>query len=354
MSDCCIENIDNRSGDFRDIQRVEATCRRWQRDIPYLKYCSYGRYAPSFCRKQSGNGVELLKYTGTKEDFYQEISAILSRRFYQPESRRKYLGALKRFLNWLTIPLNRINSKCVYAYSTEQTYLEWIKQYIFFHKLKYPGDMGEKEIEEFLTYLAVERNVAASTQNQALNALVFLYKKVLDIELGEKINAVRSKKPRKIPVAMTPEEVVRVIEQIPEQYQLMVKLLYGCGLRLKECLRLRVMDLEFFYKTLTVRDGKGGKDRVTMLPESLIPALDKHLKNVYSIHQQDLKDGYGKVYLPNALAVKYPNAPSEWKCEALHLDIQSSLLNIGNSLHFIFHVACPTFTGPVQITANRK
>jgi len=127
-----------------------------------------------------------------------------------------------------------------YAYSTEQTYLEWIKQYIFFHKLKYPGDMGEKEIEEFLTYLAVERNVAASTQNQALNALVFLYKKVLDIELGEKINAVRSKKPRKIPVAMTPEEVVRVIEQIPEQYQLMVKLLYGCGLRLKECLRLRV------------------------------------------------------------------------------------------------------------------
>jgi site-specific recombinase XerD len=117
MSDCCIENIDNRSGDFRDIQRVEATCRRWQRDIPYLKYCSYGRYAPSFCRKQSGNGVELLKYTGTKEDFYQEISAILSRRFYQPESRRKYLGALKRFLNWLTIPLNRINSKCVYAYT---------------------------------------------------------------------------------------------------------------------------------------------------------------------------------------------------------------------------------------------
>jgi integron integrase len=204
-----------------------------------------------------------------------------------------------------------------YAYSTEQTYLEWIKQYIFFHKLKYPGDMGEKEIEEFLTYLAVERNVAASTQNQALNALVFLYKKVLDIELGEKINAVRSKKPRKIPVAMTPEEVVRVIEQIPEQYQLMVKLLYGCGLRLKECLRLRVMDLEFFYKTLTVRDGKGGKDRVTMLPESLIPALDKHLKNVYSIHQQDLKDGYGKVYLPNALAVKYPNAPSEWKWQYL-------------------------------------
>ena len=200
-----------------------------------------------------------------------------------------------------------------YAYSTEQTYTEWIKEYIFFHKMQHPGEMGETEIEEFLTYLAVQRNVAASTQNQALNALVFLYKKVLDIDLGEKINAVRSKKPRKIPVAMTPEEVSRVLKEVPEESRLMLQLLYGCGLRLKECLRLRVLDIDFFYKTVTVRDGKGGKDRVTVLPEKLIPVLDEHLKKVYELHQEDLKNGYGAVFLPHALAKKYPNAPKEWK-----------------------------------------
>jgi len=200
-----------------------------------------------------------------------------------------------------------------YAYSTEQTYTEWIKQYIFFHKLKHPKNMRHKELEEFLTYLAVERNVAASTQNQALNAIVFLYKKVLDIDLGKNINAVRSKKPRKIPVAMTQDEVSRVMKQMSEEHLLMIKFLYGCGLRLKECLRLRVLDIDFSYKTVTVRDGKGGKDRVVMLPESLIPALEQHLKNVYQIHQQDLAEGYGRVFLPHALAKKYPNAAGEWK-----------------------------------------
>ena len=173
--------------------------------------------------------------------------------------------------------------------------------------------MGEKEIEEFLTHLAVEKNVAASTQNQALNALVFLYKKILNIELDERINAVRSKKPRKIPVAMTPDEVNKVLAHIPDEFLLMVKILYGCGLRLKECLRLRVMDIDFSYKTLTVRDGKGAKDRVTMFPESLIQQMQTHLVNVKKIHDQDLIDGSGEVYLPHALAKKYPNAPSEWK-----------------------------------------
>ena len=200
-----------------------------------------------------------------------------------------------------------------YAYSTEQTYTEWIKQYIFFHKLKHPENMRQKEIEEFLTYLAVERNVAVSTQNQALNALVFLYKKVLGIELDKTINAVRSKKPRKIPVAMTPNEVSRVLKELPETPRLMVQLLYGCGLRLKECLRLRVLDLDFSYKTLTVRDGKGGKDRVTMFPELLIQKMEKHLLGVNEIHKKDLVEGYGEVYLPHALAKKYPNAPKEWK-----------------------------------------
>lgn len=200
-----------------------------------------------------------------------------------------------------------------YAYSTEQTYTEWIKHYIFFHNMRHPNLMGEKEIEEFLTYLAVEKNVAASTQNQALNAIVFLYKKVLDIELDERINAVRSKKPRKIPVAMTPDEVSKVMANIPDEHKLMVQLLYGCGLRLKECLRLRVLDLDFSYKTLTVRDGKGAKDRVTMFPESLIQKMQNHLVNIKQIHDRDLTAGYGEVYLPHALSRKYPNAPSEWK-----------------------------------------
>ncbi len=200
-----------------------------------------------------------------------------------------------------------------YAYSTELTYLEWIKRYIFFHNKKHPKDMGEKEIEEFLTHLAVNRNVAASTQNQALNALVFLYRKVMNIDLQKNIDAIRSKKPRKIPVAMTPEEVNKVMAHIPDDHRLMVTLLYGCGLRLKECMRLRVLDIDFSYKTVTVRDGKGAKDRVTMLPESIISALKEHLSKVQQLHDKDLRDGYGEVYLPHALARKYPNAPREWK-----------------------------------------
>jgi integron integrase len=200
-----------------------------------------------------------------------------------------------------------------YAYSTEHTYVDWIKRYIFFHNKRHPAEMQEAEIEEFLTHLAVNENVAATTQNQALNAIVFLYKKVLDIQLDESINAVRSKKPRKIPVAMTPEEVKKLMSYIPKEYLLMVKLLYGCGFRIKECLRLRIQDVDFSFKTVTVRDGKGNKDRVTMLPESLIPGLQEQLVKSKYLHDCDLSKGYGEVYLPHALAKKYPNAPREWK-----------------------------------------
>ena len=200
-----------------------------------------------------------------------------------------------------------------YAYSTEKTYMEWIRRYIRFYNMKHPREMGEAEIENFLTYLAVERNVAGATQNQALNALVFLYKKVLGVELAERINAIRSKKKKHIPVVLSPPEVTQIMRHLKGEQALMVQLLYGCGLRLRECLRLRVMDIDFYYKMVVVRDGKGNKDRVTVLPDLLIEPLQVHLSAVREIHNSDLASGFGEVYLPNALSRKYPYAQKEWK-----------------------------------------
>lgn len=199
-----------------------------------------------------------------------------------------------------------------YSIRTEKAYVRWIKRFIFFHHKKHPKIMGEKEIETFLTHLAVDRKVASSTQNQALHALLFLYRQVLDIELDMKINAVRAKKPKRLPTVLTREEVKKVITLLPAKHRLMAKMLYGCGLRVTECMRLRVKDIDFGQKLVLIRDGKGMKDRVTILPESLIMPLKEHLSHVKRIHEKDLADGFGMVYLPNALARKYPNAQKEW------------------------------------------
>ena len=200
-----------------------------------------------------------------------------------------------------------------YSIRTEKAYVGWITRYIYFHHKRHPKDMGVPEIEEFLSHLAVDRNVSPSTQNQAFNALLFLYRNVLHISLeGQKIDAVRARKKRNLPVVMTKDEVKKVIMAMSGVNQLMVKLIYGSGLRLMECIRLRVHDIDFSMNEVTVRDGKGFKDRITMLPEPVKPALSEHLSHVKIIHENDLSEGYGHVYLPYALARKYPNADKEW------------------------------------------
>jgi len=198
-----------------------------------------------------------------------------------------------------------------YSYRTEQAYVGWIKRYIYFHDVRHPSEMGAPEVESFLTHLAVKDHVAASTQNQALSALLFLYREVLHQELGP-VDALRAKRPKRLPTVLTKDETLRLIGCLSGTHQLMAKLIYGSGIRLMECLRLRVKDLEFERRALIVRDGKGAQDRVTVLPDSLVPLLQEHLQRVKALHEQDLVQGYGAVYLPDALARKYPNADREW------------------------------------------
>jgi integron integrase len=198
-----------------------------------------------------------------------------------------------------------------YSIRTEEAYVSWIRRYILFHDKRHPQDMGDREIEAFLTHLAVDRNIAASTQNQALCALLFLYNEVLQRDIGP-VDAVRARKPRRLPTVLTREEVEKVIAAITGVNQLVARLLYGSGLRLMECLRLRVKDIDFAYQQIVVRDGKGQKDRVTMLSARLIDPLREHLQRVAMIHRQDIEKGYGAAYLPYALEVKYPNANREW------------------------------------------
>ena len=201
-----------------------------------------------------------------------------------------------------------------YSIHTERTYIEWIKRYVQYHHMQTREDLqhGEEKVEEFLTHLAVNREVSPSTQNQAMNALVFLYKKVLKTPMEKEINAVRATKKLNVPVVLTREEVRQIIGLLQGVPQLIVKLLYGSGLRISEAVRLRVQDIDYRMKSLTVRSGKGAKDRVTTFPESLVPLLQNHLEKVKLLHEQDLARGYGEVFLPNALARKYPNACKEW------------------------------------------
>lgn len=199
-----------------------------------------------------------------------------------------------------------------YSIRTEQAYVDWARRFILFHKKRHPDEMGESEISAFLSHLAVNRNVAASTQNQAFSALLFLYQHVLDRKLDFIDNVQRVTRPAKLPVVFTPAEARAVLEQLKGDYRLMAELLYGSGLRLMECVRLRVKDVDFGYGHIVVRDGKGLRDRVTVLPEKLRRPLQLHLERVQQIHQQDLAQKRGRVYLPFALERKYPNANRSW------------------------------------------
>ena len=199
-----------------------------------------------------------------------------------------------------------------YSLRTEASYLQWIKRFILFHNKRHPRDMGEQEITAFLTHLAVDKNVAASTQNQALSAILFLYKEVLGQELGWLDSVVRAKRSVRVPEVLSPEQVHRLLRQLKGVHQLVARLLYGTGMRLMEAVRLRVQDVDFHYRQITVRNGKGNKDRVTVLPDALIEPLKAHLVRVRELHKKDLAEGFGRVYLPFALAEKYPNAEREW------------------------------------------
>ena len=199
-----------------------------------------------------------------------------------------------------------------YSRKTEKTYKNWILQYILFHNKRHPKEMGEKEVNQFLSHLAVVKNVSSSTQNQALSAILFLYKNVLNKELGDFGDVIRAKRSRKIPVVFTKDEVRRILTNLSGEKQLMASLLYGSGLRLTECLRLRVKDVDFEGKQLIIRDGKGEKDRVTLLSEKVIPFLKKHLSKVRKIHTADTAKGVVTTNLPYALERKYPNIAKEW------------------------------------------
>ncbi len=200
-----------------------------------------------------------------------------------------------------------------YSLRTEQTYLQWIRRYIYFHNKRHPNDMGKNEITAYLSHLAVERKVAASTQNQALSALLFLYRHVLEVKLDWLEDVVRAKKPEHIPVVLTQKEVRCLIDNIEGVNGLIVRLIYGTGMRKMECLRLRVTDVDFEYHQIHVRNGKGNKDRVTLLPDSIVPDLLSQLERTETLHKKDVQEGYGEVELPYALDRKYPNAGWEWK-----------------------------------------
>ena len=204
-----------------------------------------------------------------------------------------------------------------YSIRTEETYVQWCKRFILFHQKRHPAEMGVPEVEQFLTHLAVNEKVSASTQNQAFSAILFMYNHVLNKPLAG-IEALRAKKPVRIPVVLSKNEVRLLLNNIEQaQYQLIAKLMYGSGLRCLECLRLRVLDVDFERSTLNIFDGKGAKDRLVPLDDSLHQPLKRQIAAVKQIHQTDLSNGYGEVYLSHALATKYPSAPKMFKWQYL-------------------------------------
>lgn len=199
-----------------------------------------------------------------------------------------------------------------YSYSTEKTYCQWVVRYVRFHNLTHPHDLVNRDIVRYLNFLANECNLAASTQNQALSALVFLYEHVLQIPVGDLKNLKRAKKPKRLPVVLSKEQALAIINELNGVNQMVLELIYGAGLRISEALSLRIQDVDFSYHQITVWNGKGHKDRITMLPERVIPKLKIHIAKVRRLHTADLEKGLGKTILPNALSRKYPGAASKF------------------------------------------
>ncbi|MBI5824741.1 MAG: integron integrase [Chloroflexi bacterium] len=200
-----------------------------------------------------------------------------------------------------------------YSYRTEKTYTHWVREYILFHNKRHPREMGVAEINQFITHLVVDRKASASTQNQAISAILFLYRNTLNIELDQSsLGFIRPKRGKRVPNVLSVQEVRGVISSMAGPYKLMAQIMYGSGLRLMECLRLRVKDIDFENHRILVYDGKGGDDRVTMLPDSLLAPLREHLARAKALHQHDLTAGFGSVLMPFALDKKYPTAHKQW------------------------------------------
>ena len=228
-------------------------------------------------------------------------------RKFKPDSSLKLMDQVRQVLRYHH-----------YAYRTEETYCSWIVRYLrFFDFKKHPSEMGKNEIEQFLSYLTVKRSVSAATQKQALNAIIFLYKKVLNINIDEKIAPVKSRKMKKPPVVMTKQEVARILSFLQGNNLLMARLLYGCGLRLMECVRLRIKDIDFGINKIYIYAAKGGKNRVVQFPKSILADIHSQVDRVKELHQNDLTQGYGTVYLPVGLANKYKGSAKEFMWQYL-------------------------------------
>lgn len=219
----------------------------------------------------------------------------------------------RRLLDQVRDRIRRLN----YSHRTEKAYVHWIRRFILFHQKRHPRDMGAVEVEAYLTHLAVERKVSASTQNQALSAILFLYRQVLETQLPWMENIVRARRPKRLPVVLGRQEVGSILAGLNEPFWLMGSLLYGSGLRIAECLRLRIKDLDLGYRQITVRNGKGGKDRVTMLPDTLIDPVRGRMQKLVGLSEADQTSGIAGVSMPVALARKYPAARHEWSWQFL-------------------------------------
>ncbi len=257
---------------------------------------------------------------------YIKVHADLLSHYFDSEAKEGTL--LKKIVSLYPDHLNNFLAQVRvrhYSIRTERSYLGWILRYIAFYSMRDPAELTQDHISRYLQYLAVRRSVAASTQSQALNALVFFYKNVLMIDLDGQLDFVHAKKPRRLPVVLTKEEVKQLLFAIEHPtFKLMAQLLYGCGLRLMECIRLRILDVDFGYKQLLIRNAKGKKDRVVPIPEVLIKALQSQIHNVTQLHTEDLHEGFGRVFLPDALARKYPNAENELRWQYVFPSIKVS------------------------------
>ena len=238
-----------------------------------------------------------------------------------------------------------------YSRSTEKTYRYWAKKYIFFHNKKHPKDMGKEEIEAFLSHLVVDLSVSVSTQNQAFNALLFLYREVLDMPFHLLDNVVRSKRP-KLPVVMSKEEINVLLLLIPDEYSLIAKIVYGAGLRVNECLKLRIKDIDFNRNEITIREGKGQKDRITILPKTTVLDLQSHMQKVKAMHDTDKLNGLGSVYLPHALERKHQNGAYEFGWQYL-FPAKSISKDPRSELYRRHHILEKGFSRAMKIAATK-
>jgi integron integrase len=252
----------------------------------------------------------------------------------------------------LDIMRNKIRLKH-YSLKTEKSYIAWVKRYILFHNKRHPKDMGKVEIEKFLTDLAINRNVSPTTQNQAFNAILFLYRNVLEIDVSDyNISAMRAKNKKHIPVVLTKDEVNKVLFNTSGVYKMMLSLLYGCGLRMNELLRLRVKDIDFGFNNIYIWDSKSEKDRVVPLPQKLKDDLKIQISQVKIIHQQDLVDGFGYVNLPFALQQKYPHANREFKWQYL-FPMKNISTDPRSGKQIRFHILEKTFGRNIKVAVNK-